>query len=336
MFKCYLKDINVLKSFLKAGDSEYVDVLLNKGTSLFITNSNSMFGCLSLVTEVSPSYQPIEFRMPVKILKNIAVEGYFYVDESGEDIATSFYTEKDNLVAKVTFVRQNIFTDSYSHKLELLQNIKNYNNGVFKSRELHRICKISKTSGGILSCNRGVVGSNLSGRGKIFYVPEDDGLKRQSFAIMASSLALLMSVNDKLISMENFICATKDSLTILATKCNGDTNDEYSIMEMAKAKFRCKIDLTNVVVFIRNMGIKINSVEIDLGKKICIFDENNIKYETPFIVKDLEQAPKSELDIITIPVAILNEMFSGMDMRFTIEKKKNFVKISNDNMFIYF
>ena len=336
MFKCYLKDINTLKSFLKAGDSEYVDVLLNKGTSLFINNSNSMFGCLSMLTEVSPSFTPVEFRMPVKILKNIAVEGYFYVEDKGDEIATSFYTSRDNLVAKVVFVKQNIFTDSYSHKLELLRNIKNYSNGAFKSKELHKLCKISKTSGGIISCNKGVVGSSLSGRGKIFYVPEDDNLKQQSFAIMASSLSLLMSVNDKLISMENFICATRDSLTILATKCNGDTNEEYAIMELAKAKFRCKIDLTNIVTFIRNMGMKVNSVDIDIVKKMCIFDENNIKYETPFVVKDLEQAPKAELDAITIPVAILNEMYSGMDMRFVIEKKKNFTKISNENVFVYF
>ena len=336
MFKCYLKDINNLKSFLKANDSEYVDVLLNKDTSLFITNSNSMFGCLSLTTEVSPTYEPIEFRMPVKLLKNIAVEGYFYVSDTVEGITTAFYTDRDILVARVTFVKQNIFTDSYRHKLELLQNIKNYSNGVFKANELMKICRISKTSGGIVTCNRGIVGSNLSGRGKIFYVPEEESIKKQTFSIMASSLSLLMSVSSRLTSIENFICANKDSLTILATKCVGDTNEEYAIMEMAKAKFRCNIDLANVVAFVRNMGMKINVLELDLNKKVCIFDEGNIKYETPFHIKDLVQAPNSELDIIVIPVAILNELFSGMSMNFMIEKKKNFIKISSENTFVYF
>ena len=190
MFKCYVKDLNTLKIFLRLNDTEYVDMLLNKGSSTIISNSTAVFGCYSLITETTTIFSPITFRIPTKVLKNLACEGYFYVDSDSDNITVSFFTSNDVKNATVTFIRQDIFADSYEHKLTLLSNTKNYGKP-FRIGELNKLCKISKSSGGIITADNGVIGSTLSGRGRIFYVPTDDKLVNQKFSVTASELSII-------------------------------------------------------------------------------------------------------------------------------------------------
>lgn len=335
MFKCYVKDLNTLKIFLRLNDTEYVDMLLNKGSSTIISNSTAVFGCYSLVTEATTVFTPIEFRLPTKVLKNLACEGYFYVDNDLESVTVSFFTGNDVKRASVTFIRQNIFVDSYQHKLNLLANTKNYGKS-FRIGELNKLCKISKNSGGIITANNGVIGSTLSNRGRIFYVPTDDKLAKQKFSVTATGLSILLSLTNEIHNIENYLCVSKSNLAVLVTKSNSSSNDEYQLLEMAKAKYRCKVDITSVVSFLKNIDIKVKSLELDLEKRVCIFDESHMHYEIPFSVTDIEKSPVAELDTIIIPVALLNEIYSGIDMEFLIERKRNFTKISKENTFIYF
>lgn len=335
MFKCYLRDVNALKMFLRLNDTDYVDVLLNKGTSLFISNSPSLFGCYSIITETTAVFEPIELRMPVKILKNLACEGSFYVEKVDDNVKVSFYDKQDTKVATATFIYQTIFTDSYKHKLSLLTNVGAYGKAI-EMHELYKLCKVSKTSNGIITVGKGVVGSSLSSRGKVFYVPAGTLLKQQHFSITASSMLLILSLSSSVHSIENFLCASKNGLTILATKCRGDSNDEYELMELAKAKYRCEVDIERVVNFVKNTKLDVNAISLDISQKVCKFEETHLNYEIPFAVTNLEKSPNAELDPITIPMSIINEMNSGLEMKFKIEKKKNFSKISKDNMFIYF
>ena len=334
MFKCYITDISQLKLFLRLSNPDYVDVLLNKGTSMFIADSPELFGCLSISTETTAVYEPYEFRMPAKILKNIACEGYMYVDKVEDDIVVSFYTKVNDKIATVRFIAQYIFTDGYKHKLELLSSIGNYG-GYFDVANVEKFCKICKSSGGIITFDKGIYGSTLSNRGRLFYKPTDmDNVQR--FSISADSLSILLGFNSKILSIENYLCTAKNGLTILATKCNGESNEEYSFMEAAKAKFRCNVDISRVIAFVRAMSLKVQVIELDLNSKVCTFDDSYGFYEIPFTVTDFESSPNAEINNIKLPISVVNELFSGIDMSFFLEQKKNFVKLTKDDIFIYF
>lgn len=335
MFKCYVQDIGTFKLFLKLNDTDYVDVLLNKGMSSFISNSPSLFGCYSVATETTAVFEPLELRIPVKLLEHLLCEGSFYVEKLENDIRMSFYDIANTKVGAATFVYQTIFTDSYEHKLNLLANTKAYGKPI-NMQELYRLCKISKTSSGVITLGKGLAGSTISKRGRVFYIPSDNLLKEQQFSISASSMLLLLKLSQNVFSAENFLGASKNGLTLLATKCRGDSNDGYELLEEAKAKFRCDVDIERVVNFIKNTKININALHLDIEQRICTFEQTYSSYEIPFAVANLEKSPKATLEPLVIPISIINEISSGLDMNFTIEKKKNFSKITQGNMLVYF
>ena len=334
MFKVFIRDLNQLYSFLRVNDTEYIDAFLDNGDTLFISNSPAMFGSLKLETDATPDTEPMQFRFPVKILRNMVTKGYLYVDKFDSDVKVAIYNSEDKKVAVVTFAMQNVFSESYVDKLQLLADSK----GVTKcdASGLVKIARIGKTANSVVTLNKGIVGINLSNRGKLFLQPEDNNLKLYKFAIAAANLQFLLSIAHTVYIKENYIWVASDGLSVLATKCVGDANDEYALLEQSKACLRTEIDLANVVSFVRNMKIKITSLELHLDRQRCVFDDEHIHYEVPFTISDTVKSEKVDVSVIEVPWQVVNELFAGMEMKFILEKKKNFTKLTKNNMFIYF
>ena len=334
VFKVFIRDVNKLHSFLRVNDTEYVDTFVDVDRTLFISNSPSMFGSLQLETDATPDAEAFQFRFPVKILRNVVTEGYLYIDKYDSDVKVAIYNSDDKKVAIITFAVQNIFSESYTDKLNLLAE----RTGAVKCNvaELIKIVKIGKTANSVVSLSRGVVGINLSNRGKLFLLPEDENLQKLNFAIAANNLQFLLSISHTIFIKENYLWVSSDGLVVLATKCVGDMNDEFALLEQSKACLRANIGIANVVNFVRSMKLKTAVLELHLDRKRCVFDDDYIHYEIPFSVDNLVKSEQVDISQIVIPWNVINELFSGIDMQFIVEQKKNFVKISKGNVFAYF
>ena len=91
MYKLKIEDINSFYHFLKLNVIEYIDVFLNKGDSIMVSNTNEVFAYYSFKTDASINSSGDIIRLPRKDLINLTVEGSIIVDIDEDKVILSFY-----------------------------------------------------------------------------------------------------------------------------------------------------------------------------------------------------------------------------------------------------
>lgn len=334
MYKTKIEDKNLLNTFLSLNETEYVDCLLKRGESVFISNSSNMFGILSVSTEASIGEEPLEFRFPVKILKNIVTEGYVLFELAGDNVVARIHNKDNKCIAMVSLQLQRIFTEAYNDKLESLA--KMTQSAVkLSGKELREISRIGKVAKAIVTVDGGLCGINLAGRSRLFSVPEDDKLKQERFSIYSYSLSKLLSLSGTVYNFENYLCSAHAGLTIMATKCRGESNEDFYLLEEMGAKMKCDIELSTVMNFIKSMKLKVSEISLDVEKKFCEFTDSAVNYKIPFTVNGLVTSPSATLEPIILPIKVLEQVGSVVQLQFKLEQKRTALKLQSEKITLY-
>ena len=322
MYKLNVSDVVSLNHFLKLNVIEYIDIFLNKGESIMVSNTNELFAYYSLKTDASVNNTGDVIRLPRKVLMNLVAEGYIAIDVSEDVVELTFYDSTQGMDVEVCSVRLNsqlAFTATYEHKLELIKKFSDYDK--FHLEDFNLMCKIGRNTGSIISINNGLASISLSGNSKIFKeVPED-----LYFGISANTLGQMLSVSNTIYNVENFLGVYSKNYLILANKCRGDLNDDYKQIMEQKSAFEFDIDLASVKSFFNKMHPSEDTLEVDVEGSNCRFVDGSRKYSVP--VKNIRKVP-DKIGVVSFPAYLFKEVFSTTSVsEIKLCKKRFFTKL---------
>lgn len=329
MFRIFIDNLSHFRRLLSLTDSEYVDAILKPGSSSIINDSGGLFGCITLRTECSASDTDLKCRIPRKVLLNLSDMGTLDVDYTLNEIALTFRNTKK--FCTVRFKRQDIFTDSYTYKLELLTRLDK--SVSLQLDDVNLFCKIGKSNGSIVSYNNGVLGMKVGYSCRVY----QKNIQPCYFSILASSLQILRSIGGSLFSIENYVGTALDELVVLATKVRDDVNDEFELIEQERAKFRANINLQNLIDFFAKVKPKVDYVEVNLETKVVFIEQGSLHYEIPIEVTNLVKTEKATYNTIKIPSALIYGVFNHLpNCNCQLEQKRNFVRVESSGLIILF
>ena len=327
LYRLFVDNLTTLTRFLSLTEAEYVDAILKSGSSSLINDSSAVFGCITLCTECSVSDTGLQCRIPRKVLQNLAVEGSIDVAYDPDLVYLTFRDSKKVCTAR--FRRQDIFSDNYRHQLELIAKADFGNKCNLKDYSL--FCRIGRSNSSIISYSNGVLGTRLPYNCRAY----QKCLLNYNFAALASSLQLLLRTEMNVFSVENFLGVALENLVVLITKARDDVNTEFALIEQEKAKFKCTVNLRNLISFFVKVHPSVDFVELDLEQQLVTLDQGRLYYEIPIEVTDLIKAERASFNKIKIPTKILSGVLGQFPTAiFQLQQKRNFVRLENAGIMV--
>lgn len=334
MFRVFVEDLATFKLFLDLNDSEYVDAFLSKGRSTFVSDSPEIFGCIGIKTETGISDVNTIIRVPRKVLLNLVDLGSIDFCFKDDKVRVTFNDSLDTKMCEVSFTRQDVYADKYKNKMELLTNLDNTRSKDFIDvSEYDILCRAGNSAGAIISANLGVICIRLSGTGRIYKRLAEN----HTFSITASALKVLTRCSDKVFNIENFLGSSLNGLTVLATKCRGEYNEEFNAIEESGSRFKCDIELGAMRSFIAKVRPTVDYIELDLDGKVCLIDQGRLVYSVPIRITNVISSGEQDLGKLKIPMTVIKEaIFVSKSCGFKLSKKRNFTHLENKDMIILF
>lgn len=335
MYRIDINDIKELCLFLNLNDNEYVDLIINNQTAILISDTNELFATVTLKVVNVNEENNFSVRIPRKLFANLISVGYVQIVVSESEITLQFYEIREEYNAErtcsVTFSRQNIFTENYRSKLQLLTEI-DYDCSV-NLKDLADIAGMGNKNRCIIDCNSKIACLNMSDSFKICK-PIDAAV---NFSISASSLITLLRISPDIFQYKNYVGVNKGNMVLLCNTVRGNANGDYATIHERKASFRANADLEYLIRFINNVKIDTKDVLIDLENSNCDILSNTKKFSIPVMVRNLEKNPVCSSCSIRIPTITLSAIAKIMKGNIVkIHNKKNFIQIDIGNNFIIY
>lgn len=329
----FILQINNLASFskfLSLTDKEYVDVYFTNGGNFMVNNSPELFGYFPFKGTSNNLDEYVSCRVKRMLLLKLSVEGFLVFNVDNTSVVLDIIDTENVKTCSIRFARQQTNKEEYEYKVDVISRVTN--DLFFHVSDLKGFCKVAKASRSVISVRNGIASASIGGRGRIY---QTTGVGC-SFSCIADRLSLLMSYSDNIFSIENFVGIMTRDMTVLVTKCNGISNEEFQLLEEAKSAYVCKIDLAALRAVLAGLDIKESMVTINLETKEALLSRDREQIAVPVKVWDVRKSADYHLESIQLPVELLKNVFVRLpNCTFQFSKKKYAMLFENDGIKFY-
>ncbi|MEY8333097.1 hypothetical protein AALB53_08335 [Lachnospiraceae bacterium 47-T17] len=321
--------------FLSISASEYVDVILSEGMALFILNTNEIFSMVGLSCVRAIQDTDCSFRISRILLQNLFSRGDFEVSLTDNLVTLLFYDENNAFMWSVECARQMAFDSVYAGKMKLLKEIKSCRR--FNSDELMKICKVSKLLGGIVNVDSGVA--------SVLHKLTDSVYKqvsiRETLAFSVYGYETLRKCSHKFFNLHEFIGAEDGNFVILARKCRAESNAPFLHIcgdkSIYKAKYVADIDFSNIESFLTSHKVDVDLINVDVINRVVWIQSNNNRYRIPIKICNERVSDGATFSSFELPLRVILKILSVSGIKTArLSKKKNFIELYADDMYILF
>lgn len=335
MYRIDISSLEQFKLFLDINDSDYVDGIINNRQAIFVSNTKEKFAALQLDTVAVDETESLQIRFPRKLLRNLATNGHMLVNIDNENLVNvQFFEVSPNgdleKTCSARFIKQNIWTEGYRDKLELLQNMDMSVKHDIKP--LLPLIKIGRALNCNIDCNYGVACASLSSNCRVFTRLSSS----MDFSLTASEVATLVKISTTVFEYKNYVGVNMDGLTMLCTKVHSNTNEDLDLVDKERASFRCKMDIRFLNRFISKMKIEQNAILVNFTNSEASIESGTKAYKIPIMVRDLEKSPALDECKAYIPKGALDIMGKIFDNIVHVYNKRNFLQVVGNDMTLIF
>lgn len=334
MIRVDIDDMNSFRLMLNANGNEYIDAILDSRVALFVNNTREMFASCKLSCVSTDEKESFSVRIPRKLLLSFASAGYFTISCSESEVTIAFFEQDEfgvSLTCKVTFARQQIWTNDYKNKLELVDSTDE--SEPIDLSSCGDIAKIGNLLKEIVNINLGVISVSAGYAFKLYQQVDTDA----NFSLSANSLLSLLKISKEIFDYRNYVGVKKGCLLLLATKTRGQDNSDYALLAEEHASFKADIDVSYLMSFLSKVQLEQNVINFNLLEQGATIDTGVRKYFIPVMVKNLEKHPSLAECVVNMPkqiLLILNKLVNDGVMY--ISNKKTFVQLDVGDYVIIF
>lgn len=231
----------------------------------------------------------------------------------------------------MTFARQQIWTNDYKNKLELVDNTDE--DAPIDLSSCGDIVKIGNLLKEIVNINRGVISISAGYAFKLYQQVDTDA----NFSLSANSLLSLLKISKEIFDYRNYVGVKKGCLLLLATKTRGQDNSDYALLAEERASFKADIDVSYLINFLSKVQLEQNVINFNLLEQGATIDTGVRRYFIPVMVKKLEKHPSIMECVVNMPkqiLLILNKLVNDGVMY--LSNKKTFVQLDVGDYVIIF
>ena len=272
MIRVDIDDMNSFRLMLNANGNEYIDAILDSRVALFVNNTREMFASCKLSCVSTDEKESFSVRIPRKLLLSFASAGYFTISCSESEVAIAFFEQDEfgvSLTCKVTFARQQIWTNDYKNKLELVDSTDE--SEPIDLSSCGDIVKIGNLLKEIVNINLGVISVSAGYAFKLYQQVDTDA----NFSLSANSLLSLLKISK---DYRNYVGVKKGCLLLLATKTRGQDNSDYALLAEEHASFKADIDVSYLMSFLSKVQLEQNVINFNLLEQGATIDTGVRKY----------------------------------------------------------
>lgn len=328
MFKIFILDVNLLKTFLTATDTDYVNAIISNGFSHLLINQAEIFSVLDLKTITKE--ESCHLRIPKVILSKLIREGSMELSISDGMVEAKLLNEKENCYCTVKFIKQDFPINDFKYKMDLIghatENQEQIDLTQFESLE-----KIMRTTKSVLNVSDGVAMLTAT-LGRVY----KEVSPSYKFAVTPFAYNLLKRCSKLAFSVDNYLVAQNNGLLIAVTKCKSSDNSEYKLFLEQKASLVCEIGLIDLKYFLSRIPSSDAIIKFIVTDKEAHFNLGSISYSVPIAVSKLRQSGGDNA-LATIPESIIREVLFNIETDGAIlAKKRTFTQIRVKDLLIVF
>lgn len=335
MYRIFIDNMRDFTQFLNVNSVDFVDIFLQEGTALIVSDTSEVFAAFTLSCECGIMDTQTCFRVPKGAVFALAVEGSVSFDVSAQEVRAVFRNAARDVVWSVTFGRQKVFSRMYKHKIELLRKLSGKMDVSFD--DLGVLPKICSKTGGMLCADSHACGVLVSPGIRVYKKVQS----AHAFCLPPNNLMLLKKCSSMMFDAEDYVCASGRHFAVMVKKSRQSGNDDYEYVageqSPFKSQYEAEINLGGVMRFFSVKNIKEAAAVVSLEERLCSMCIDGMRYEIPVAVKNERKAKALDFPELAISNYVMQNVLLQMGKTvFQIHKKKNFIQLLQDDYVILF
>lgn len=333
MYEVNLEKLDLLNTLLSISDFDYVDTAFTPTSVSFIINYNGVFAHLVLPCSSSLDAVDDYARIPRKAFTNLVQPGIiqFHTDAPDGKVAIDFIDKEYKKYCSISFTKQVVQMYSYKDKLELIKVYKQDGTKI-DLNPLLPFYKINRNIKSNVTVSDDFTAIDLFD-GKMFARNPQSGY----FTLSHYACSLLLRCSVVGYNIENYIVASKGTLTVIATKNRKEDTLDYEDFLEEKSKLNCTVDFTNIRFFVHKIKCTSEFITLQLDSDTCLIEQDGVTYRLPVNVSDLQVAKALQDYEVKIPLSVIREVLNNVDPK-TVKlfRKRTFTQLMVEGLVVVF
>lgn len=333
MYEIKLERLDLINTLLSISDFDYVDTVFTPTDVSFIISYNGVFAHLILPCSSTLDAGEDYARIPRKAFTNLIQPGIiqFNTNAPNGNVTIDFIDKEFKKYCSISFVKQVVQLHSYKDKLALMKSYK-YEGVKVDLKSLLPFYKINRNIKSNITVSENFTSIDLTD-GKMFSKHEKTGY----FTLSHYACSLLLKCSVVGYNIENYIVASKGTLTVIATKNRKEDALDYNDFLEEKAKLKCIIDFTNIRYFVHKIKCTSDYITLQLDSDTCLIEQDGVSYRLPVSISELQVASALKDYEVKIPISVIREVLNNVDPKSVkLFRKKTFTQLVVEGLVVVF